>query len=80
MLEVVCGPNYPAEAPRVKFNMPRIAMDAVGNDGTVNLNRLQPQFVWNSRMNIADVLCAVRDNMCNDTVCRLSAPLGDTSY
>lgn len=80
MLDVTCGPNYPEQAPRVKFTMPQIRMDAVSGDGTVNLSRLEPRFAWNSRMDIADVLCAIRDNMSSDKVCRDSAALGESSY
>jgi hypothetical protein len=44
------------------------------------LDRLEPRFVWRPTMDIADALCAIRDNMNNDKVCRDSAPLGETSY
>ena len=35
MLELVCGPDYPQTPPRVKFQAPRLAMPAVGQDGSV---------------------------------------------
>eukprot|EP00455_Lapot_gusevi_P028328 TRINITY_DN3018_c0_g1_i4.p1 TRINITY_DN3018_c0_g1~~TRINITY_DN3018_c0_g1_i4.p1 ORF type:complete len:152 (+),score=51.74 TRINITY_DN3018_c0_g1_i4:61-516(+) len=79
-LEIYVGPNYPQVPPRAKFISPKIAMDAVGADGTVDPTRLEPRFVWRQNMNIADLLMAIRENMNNDRVCQQSAHLGDTSY
>ena len=74
------GPNYPADAPQIRFKEPKVAMDAVGADGKVNLARLAPGFQWRSSMNIADALMAVRENMKNKQVCQASGQLGGTRY
>jgi ubiquitin-protein ligase len=79
-LEIKVSMSYPDEAPSVKFKEPRIAMDAVDGSGNVNLTRLSPAFRWNPRMDIADALSAVRENMKDKKVQSASASLGGSSY
>ena len=73
--------SYPDVPPVIRFKQPRIAMDCVGQDGTVDLRKIKPAFRWNGdKHNIADVLMAIRENMDDNDVCQKSIALADKTY
>jgi len=61
MLTIVCGPQYPAVAPTVKFTN-KVNMPSVGPDGTVNFNKNPALANWKAgTMEI--VLTALKQEM-----------------
>ena len=72
--------DYPSSPPEVKFVAPKIAMSGVDSTGKVNPAALSPPLKWDSSMNIADILMAIRTAMEDDQVNKDSAGLGNSSY
>mmetsp|Transcript_11727 Transcript_11727/g.13950 ORF Transcript_11727/g.13950 Transcript_11727/m.13950 type:complete len:137 (+) Transcript_11727:60-470(+) len=62
-LSIVCGENYPAQAPTVKFNT-KVNLPSVGSRGDVNFAQNGHLASWNgSTMGIKDVLSALKQEM-----------------
>ena len=57
-LALTCGPMYPAQPPTVRF-VTRVALEAVGPDGTVDLARVPGLAPWQPSLRILDVLDAL---------------------
>jgi len=55
-------------------------MPAVGPTGEVDVNKLVPKFTWSPNYDIADVLIAIRENICQNSVIKASHRLANTSY
>jgi hypothetical protein len=55
-------------------------MAAVNASGNVDPAKLDPKFQWKSTFDIADILKAVRENICQSGVVKASQSLADTSY
>jgi ubiquitin-protein ligase len=72
--------NYPTVPPKIRFRAPKIVMTAVSSTGEVDVTKLSPKFVWDSRYDIADVLIAIRENICQNSVIKASHKLANTSY
>jgi ubiquitin-protein ligase len=90
---VYCPDNYPQVPPKIHIKEPKLAMPAVDSKGVVciinymfsisgdvDLNKLKPGFHWNSNLNIADSLMALRNNICDSDVARNSAALINQRY
>eukprot|EP01126_Amoeba_proteus_P011083 TRINITY_DN1441_c0_g2_i1.p1 TRINITY_DN1441_c0_g2~~TRINITY_DN1441_c0_g2_i1.p1 ORF type:complete len:152 (+),score=20.98 TRINITY_DN1441_c0_g2_i1:91-546(+) len=75
-----CSDTYPEEPPRIVFTGTKVVMPAVDNKGNVNLERLKPPFRWDSRLNIADALTAIRKNLCDPQVISASYPVRNQTY
>ena len=57
-LALTCGPAYPAQPPAVRF-VSRVALEAVGADGAVDLARVPGLAPWQPSLRILDVLDAL---------------------
>ncbi|EEA05446.1 ubiquitin-conjugating enzyme E2, putative [Cryptosporidium muris RN66] len=77
-LTIECGPNYPNEAPQVKFNT-KIALNCVDSRGIVSPNfPILKQ--WQRNFFIENVLIALRHEMASNANRRLAQPLEGTCY
>jgi len=72
--------NYPDVPPRLRFTEPQMAMPCVGKDGTVDVMKIKPKFVWTRECDIAHLLMALRENMEDPTVLKGSEKLGNLKY
>lgn len=79
-LDITIPANYPAVPPVVRFISPKIKMPCVNEQGLIALDQIKPAFAWSRKKNISDVLCAIRTNMEDDQVNKLSQALGSQSY
>ena len=59
-IKIVCGENYPAQAPTVKF-VNKVSLPCVSPDGAVNLSSLQGIGNWNgATMGMKEILIALK--------------------
>ena len=70
--------------PQIKFNMPQIKMACVGGDGRVDIMKICDRggraWRWNPNHTLAEILCAIRDNMMLPQVSQASQGLMESSY
>ena len=79
-LQIFVPDNYPNVPPQVRFRSPKISMSAVNASGNVDPAKLDPKFQWKATFDIADILKAIRDNICQSSVIKASQNLANTSY
>jgi ubiquitin-conjugating enzyme E2 variant len=79
-ISIFCGPNYPAEAPRVRF-VTRINLGCVqANNGEINPRAFRVLESWNSSYTMETILVELRKEMNSAQNKRLPQPEEGSTY
>ena len=78
-LSIVCGPNYPVEAPTVCF-LSKVAIKCVDGTGRVDVNKVLKGRGWQREGDIALVLSAIRADMVSPDNRRTPQPPEGSCY
>mmetsp|Transcript_121526 Transcript_121526/g.170984 ORF Transcript_121526/g.170984 Transcript_121526/m.170984 type:complete len:144 (+) Transcript_121526:77-508(+) len=78
-LKIVCGSNYPNQAPIVKF-VTKVNMGCVKSDGSIDLSKYNILKNWQKSYSIETILTGLKNEMASSANRKLNQPSEGSTY